>query len=227
MRTILCYGDSNTWGYDPRGGERFDRKSRWPMVLQELLNKEAGEEWLVVEEGLSGRTSCREDPIEGDRNGLRQLLPILESHAPIDIVAVMLGTNDLKLRFNPQAFDIAAGAQHVAMAAMASQTGPGKSSPKALIICPPPVVESPVFAHIFGDCVELSKKLPPLYRQLAGECGAAFLDAGLFIKTSPVDGIHFEIEEHRKLAAAIAGKIRQLFIACPRHFGKTREAGAV
>jgi lysophospholipase L1-like esterase len=122
----------------------------------------------------------------------------------------MLGTNDLKLRFNPQAFDIAAGAQRVALATMASQTGRNKTQPKVLMICPPPAVESPVFAHIFGDCVELSKKLPPLFCQLAAECRAAFLEAGLFIKSSPVDGIHFEIEEHRKLAAAVAEQIRRM-----------------
>ena len=212
MKTVLCYGDSNTWGYAPRTGERYDHKTRWPMVLRELLNGGAAEngEWWVIEEGLSGRTTCREDPIEGDKNGLRQLLPILESHAPLDLVIIMLGTNDLKSRFYPQPFDIAAGAQRVAMAAMASKTGPGASSPKVLMICPPPTVESPAFKHIFGNCTELSRKLPPLFRVLAEECGAAFLDAGKIIKSSPADGIHFDPEEHRKLANAAAELVKTL-----------------
>ena len=223
MKTILCYGDSNTWGYDPVTGGRYDHKTRWPMVLKNILNINSppgasegsgtsfGSEdpgWWVVEEGLSGRTSCREDPVEGDRNGLRQLLPILESHKPIDIVVVMLGTNDLKPRFSPTAFDIARGVQQVAKAVQRSETGPDNTAPKVLMICPPPTVESSVFKHLFGNCVELSRKLPPLYRAMAFECGAAFLDSGKHIKSSEVDGIHLDAEEHRKLAEAVAKKIR-------------------
>jgi lysophospholipase L1-like esterase len=214
MKTILCYGDSNTWGFIPVSEGRYDHQTRWPMALKEILNKDAPPEdpaWWVVEEGLNGRTSCREDPVEGDLNGLRQLLPILKSHKPIDIVAVMLGTNDLKPRFNPTAHDIARGVQQVMIAIQKSEFGPGDSAPKVLMICPPPTVESPVFRHIFGDCVELSKQLPPMYRAMAAECGAAFLDAGKYIKTSSGDGIHLEAEDHRKLARAVADAVLELF----------------
>ena len=213
MKTILCYGDSNTWGYDPRTGERYDHKTRWPMAMALILNRGCppGESnWQVIEEGLCGRTSCREDPVEGDRNGLRQLLPILESHKPLDIVAVMLGTNDLKPRFSPMPYDIARGAQRVAIAAQESKTGPAGSAPKVIMICPPPTVEAPAFAHIFGDSIELSKKLPPLYRQLAAECGAFFLDAGKHVSTSRADGIHFDPEGQLALAEAVAGLIANL-----------------
>jgi lysophospholipase L1-like esterase len=79
------------------------------------------------------------------------------------------------------------------------------------MICPPPAVDSPVFKHIFGDCAGLSKKLPPLYRAMAAECGAAFLDAGKYIKSSPVDGIHLEPEDHRLLAEAVAESVKSLF----------------
>jgi len=185
------------------------------MALKNLLNRDAPPDepvWWVVEEGLSGRTSCREDPIEGDRNGLRQLLPVLESHKPIDLVAVMLGTNDLKPRFNPSAFDIAQGVQNVAIAIQKSDFGPEDTAPKVLIICPPPVVESSALKHIFGDCVELSERLPPYYRALATECGAAFLDAGKYIKSSPIDGIHLESEAHFLLAEAVAKSVESLFV---------------
>jgi lysophospholipase L1-like esterase len=215
MKTILCYGDSNTWGYNPRTADRYDHKTRWPMALQSILNRDAPPDdprWWVVEEGQNGRTSCREDPVEGDRNGLRQLIPILESHQPIDLVVIMLGTNDLKPRFSPLPFDIARGVQRVAIAARQSETGPGNSAPKVLIVCPPATVESPVFKHIFGGgTIALSKKLPPLYRALAGECGAAFLDAGKYIQTSAADGIHLDPEAHRKLAEAVAGAVTGLF----------------
>jgi lysophospholipase L1-like esterase len=182
------------------------------MVLSSILNEGCPPDdpaWWVVEEGLNGRTTARDD-FEAERNGLRQILPILTSHKPLDIVVIMLGTNDLKPRFGPMPYDIAKGAQLVAAAAKESKTGPDNSSPKVLLVCPPPTVESDGFAHVFGNTVELSRKLPPCYRQLAQECGAAFLEAGKFIKTSPADGIHLEPEEHLKLAAAVADAVKAL-----------------
>ena len=214
MKTILCYGDSNTWGFDPRTQGRYDHKTRWPMILKAILNKDAPLDdpaWWVVEEGLNGRTSCRDDPVEGDRNGLRQLLPIIGSHKPINIVAVMLGTNDLKPRFNPSPFDIARGVQNLVIAIQKSDCGPDNTAPKVLMICPPPTTASPVFKHIFGDSVGLSKKLPPMYRAMAAECGAAFLDAGKYIKSSAADGIHLDPEDHRKVAEAVAEQVEGLF----------------
>ena len=213
MKTILCYGDSNTWGYDPRTGNRYDHKTRWPMAMARLLNKDASPDdpaWQVIEEGLNGRTSCREDPVEGDKNGFRQLIPILESHMPLDVVAVMLGTNDLKPRFNPSPFDIAQGVQRVITAIQESKFGPGGSAPKVVMICPPPTVKSEAFTHIFGESTELSKKLEPFYRQLAKECGAIFFNAGSCVKTSVADGIHFEREGHLALAEAMAEVVRKL-----------------
>jgi lysophospholipase L1-like esterase len=213
MKTILCYGDSNTWGDDPKTGNRYDHKTRWPMVMAQILNRDClpdEPDWHVVEEGLCGRTTCREDPVEGDRNGLRQLLPILESHKPLDVIAVMLGTNDLKPRFNPTPYDIARGAQRVVIAAQESKTGPGNSAPKVIMICPPPTVKSPVFEHLFGDSAALSKKFEGFYRQLAIECGAVFLDAGKFVATSSVDGIHLDPESHLALAQAVADIVKDL-----------------
>jgi lysophospholipase L1-like esterase len=213
MKTILCYGDSNTWGFDPKTGDRYDHKTRWPMVLCSILNANApadDPQWWVVEEGQNGRTSCREDMVGGDRNGLRHLVPILESHQPIDIVAIMLGTNDLKPRFSSTPYDIARGVQQVAKAAQKSETGPGGAAPRVLIICPPATVDSPGPNHVFGDTAELSRKLPPMYRAMAFECGAAFLDAGRHIKSSAIDGVHLEADEHRKLAEAVAVAIAEM-----------------
>jgi lysophospholipase L1-like esterase len=213
MKTILCYGDSNTWGFNPRTQGRYDHKTRWPMKLASILNEGAPPDdplWWVVEEGQNGRTSCREDPVEGDRNGLRQLLPILESHKPLDVVAVMLGTNDLKPRFSPSPFDIARGVQRVVNAIQDSKTGPGNGSPRILMICPPPTAESPVFKHVFGDSsVAMSKKLPPLYRVMAAESKVHFLDAGKHIKSSEADGIHLDPEAHFQLAEAVAGLVKE------------------
>jgi len=139
------------------------------------------------------------------------LLPILESHKPIDIVAVMLGTNDLKPRFNPSPYDIAQGVKNIAIAIQKSDLGPNYTAPKVLMICPPPTAESSALKQIFGDCVELSKKLPPFYKAMAAECGAAFLDAGKYIKSSTIDGIHLESEAHLQLAKAVAESVKSLF----------------
>jgi lysophospholipase L1-like esterase len=189
-----------------------------PEKQDSLLHPEAGsafnpgrDPYWVVEEGLNGRTTCREDPIEGDRNGLRQLIPILRSHRPLDLVIFMLGTNDLTHRFNPSLYDLAHGAQLVAMAILASETGPENGPPKVLMVCPPPVVSSPAFSQILAaDAVELSQKLSPHYRACAKERGAAFFDAGNVVRSSPVDGLHWEAEEHRKFAEAMAKEVRAL-----------------
>jgi len=181
------------------------------MVLSEILQgntRDSEPPYWVVEEGLNGRTTCREDPVEGDKNGLRQLVPILESHKPIDIVVVMLGTNDLKIRYNPCPYDIARGAARIVTAIQDSRTGPENTSPKVIMVCPPPTVHSPVFESRFGDCVELSKELPQYYEPFARETGAFFLDAGKIIQSSAVDGIHLDAQEHRKLAEAVADIIK-------------------
>ena len=229
MKTILCYGDSNTWGYNPRGG-RYDYTIRWPTVMASLLNNKSSSaisggsaegsgisgsgdcSYWVVEEGLNGRTTCLEDPIEGDRNGLRQLIPILRSHRPLDLVIIMLGTNDLKRRFNPGPFEISRGAQLVAKAAMASECGIGDGAPKVLMVCIAPLVKADAFAQIIDPhAVEISRKLAPFYKACAGECGAAFFDAGTVVTScSPADGIHWEAEDHRRFGKAMAAEVKAL-----------------
>ncbi|MDR1363018.1 MAG: SGNH/GDSL hydrolase family protein [Spirochaetaceae bacterium] len=210
MKTILCYGDSNTYGYIPATGGRYDHKTRWPMALERILNQNcAGEpEWWVDEEGLNGRTSSFDDPVELDRNGLRQIIPILKSHKPLDAAVVMLGTNDLKRRFNPSPFDISQGVLNVVKAIQYSETGPRNTAPKVLVICPPPLLESPVFGDIFSGAPAISKLLPPYYKQICEESGASFFDAGTVAKTSPADGVHLEPSEHLRLAEAVAKIIR-------------------
>ena len=209
MKTILCYGDSNTYGYIPGTGGRYDHRTRWPMALERILNRDADEaEWWVDEEGLNGRTTCFDDTVELYRNGIRHVLPILKSHKPLDIVAVMLGTNDLKRRFNPSPYDVSQGMLNLVKAIQYSETGPNDGPPKALVICPPPLLDSPMFGDIFKGSAALSKHLSYFYRQICGESGAAFLDAGAVVKVSPVDGVHLDATEHLRLAEAVATALR-------------------
>ena len=206
MNRILCYGDSNTWGADPLTGERLDEHTRWTRVLAAAL----GADYEVIEEGLCGRTTVWEDPIEGHRNGQTYLLPCLESHSPLDLVVILLGTNDLKMRFSVTASDIAQSAGALARAVQQSETGRNGRAPLVLLMAPPPVVEMNEYAEMFSGAREKSLKLGERFRQAAEELGCAFLDTGTLIVSSPVDGIHFDPPEHARLGQAVANRVREL-----------------
>lgn len=152
MFEVLCFGDSNTWGYSPKSRDRFARKTRWPGVLQAAL----GDGFSVVEEGLGGRTTVWDDPIEGDKNGRRQLPAPLESHKPLDLVVLMLGTNDLKRRFSAPASDIAAGVERLIGIILASSSGGTGKAPRILVIAPPPLGRLSDLAEMFEGGTEKS-----------------------------------------------------------------------
>ena len=206
MKTIVCYGDSNTWGADPAGSGRFGYDTRWTGVLR----IELGAGYRVVEEGLNGRTTVVDDPIHLWRNGRDYLMPCLESHQPIDLVTIMLGTNDLKARFNRSASDIAESAGVLAQMAAQSPFGVDGVGPKVLMIAPPPVTRLTRLDEMFEGAVEKSKKFARYYAETAERRGVAFLDAGSVIRSSDLDGIHFDAEAHATLGKAIAAKAREL-----------------
>ena len=205
MRTILCYGDSNTWGSDPETGGRFAPETRWPGVLRGAL----GEGYWVVEEGLGGRTTVRDDPIEGaHKNGRSYLRACLESHKPIDLVTIMLGTNDLKARFAASASDIAQGAASLADMAVRSGCGPEGGAPVVVLISPPAVGRLTEMAEMLEGAQEKSRRFAEHYRRFAEQQGCGFLDAGEVVVSSDIDGIHLEAGEHRKLGEAVAERVR-------------------
>jgi lysophospholipase L1-like esterase len=205
-RTILCFGDSNTWGYDPATQERFPRDRRWTGVLR----RELGEGYLVIEGGLNGRTTVWDDPIEGYKNGKEYLIPCLETHKPLDLAVIMLGTNDLKTRFSVPACDIAAGAGVLVDIVTKSDTGPGDGAPQVLLIAPPPIARLSDFAEKFEGGTAKSMTLSRHFRLVAEERGCALLDASEVIISSDVDGIHLDLSEHRKLGKAVAARVRQM-----------------
>jgi lysophospholipase L1-like esterase len=201
VKTIVCYGDSNTWGSIP--GEyyqRFPAEVRWPGVLRSRL----GDGYAVMEEGLSGRTTIKEDPFEEGRNGKTLLLPVLRTHRPLDLVIIFLGTNDLKARFCLTAYDIARGAIALAGAAMKCGLAPGNANPAVILVAPPPLGRLGIYAEEFEGGMEKSLKLGKYYSQRAAELGCQFLDAGQIIASSDRDGIHLEAEAHQKLGKALA-----------------------
>ncbi len=206
MKTILCFGDSNTYGYEPGAGRRYDPEVRWTGVLQ----KELGGRCRVVEEGLNGRTTVWEDPVEGDKNGKRHLPSCLESHTPLDLVIIMLGTNDLKHRFGLSAWDIASGAGALVELAQGFRADHYPTPPQVLLLAPPPLGRLTEYAEMFEGGTEKSRRLGFFYRRVAEERGCAFLDTAELIVSSDRDGIHFEPAEHRKLGLAVAARVREI-----------------
>ncbi len=224
VRTILCYGDSNTYGAVPTlarvGRHRFTPDRRWPGVVRKLL----GPDWQVVEEGQPSRTTLRDDPVEGrHKNGLRGLPIALESHMPIDLVLLMLGTNDLKQRFAASPSDIADSVEVLAKAILASDAGPGGAAPALLIIAPPPILEVDWLAEMFLGGAAKSLQLGTRLAAVATRCRAAFLDAGAVVEASAVDGIHLDAEAHRLLGAAVARVVGSLV---PEQSGRPPRAAA-
>ncbi len=206
MYEVMCFGDSNTWGYSPSTQQRFPRNVRWTGVLQ----AELGDGYRIIEEGLNGRTTVWEDDLEGDKMGKRHLPVILESQAPLDLVIVMLGTNDLKRRFSAHAWDIAEGAGRLVDMIVASKAGIGSAPPQVLLIAPPPLGKLSVWEGMFEGGTEKSKQLGKHYREAARVRGCHFLDAGDVIRSSDIDGIHFEEKEHRALGQAVAREVKKI-----------------
>lgn len=208
MRRILCYGDSNTFGTGPMrhlGDDSIHPKHiRWSGVMA----AELGAKWDVIVEGLPGRTTVHDDPIEGAyRNGLRSLRAILESHRPIDVLVICLGTNDTKQRFHLGPQDIALGVARLIREARSLEG----VVDRVVAICPPPVRERGDLAEIFAGgearCVGLSEQMA----RFANENGAAYLDAGEVIRVDPLDGVHWSADSHEVMGRAVAAKVRTLF----------------
>lgn len=208
MKTILCYGDSNTWGYIPgTPADRYPRDIRWPKVMQQHL----GEDYEVIEEALNGRTTVHEDFLEEGRNGMTYLIPCLISHAPIDLVILKLGVNDLKQRFNVPASDIADGVRKLSLEILKSTAGPDKQAPKLLILTPPPMGKLSQFADMFAGGPEKSQQFGRHYKVVAEELGCEYVDCGDHIVSSDIDGIHYAPEEHVKLGKVMAARIKGIF----------------
>ncbi|MFC1959759.1 SGNH/GDSL hydrolase family protein [Chloroflexota bacterium] len=179
MKTVLCYGDSNTWGWDAFALGRHPRHVRWPGVLQAAL----GEDFYVIEEGLNGRTTVWDDPIELHKNGATYLIPCLESHKPLDLVVLMLGSNDLKMRYSVPAYDIAAGASRLVDMILRSRCGPDDGTPQVLLLSPPPLGDmspTPHLDEMFTGAAAKADRLAYHYVQVAQEQGCAYLDTTTF-----------------------------------------------
>ncbi len=209
-KRILCFGDSLTWGYDPQTHVRFPEENRWTQVAQKLL----GEEYLIIEEGQNGRTIATDDPAEGEKNGLLYIGPCLESQRPLDLVIVMLGSNDCKKKFNYSGMDIAGELQILVEKITTYNHFRCRDEFKILLISPPHIGES-IRDSWLGDCFgyesarKLSMELAPWYQKVADMYDCLFLDAADYVKASTIDGCHLDAENQRKFGEVIAGFIKE------------------
>ena len=209
-KMVLCYGDSNTHGYNSLTMGRFTEEERWPCLLQKLL----GEKWTVREEGLGGRTTVFTDPLFEGLSGLDYLYPCMMTHEPLDLLIIMLGTNDVKERFSATPENIAKGLERLVKKAMDSSEA-WREGKNILIVAPLPIEpgykETLVAGEMGNGCVEKSEALAPLYRECAQRLGCGFLDASQIrgMKMSPGDYMNLSLESHRILAEALADKIKR------------------
>jgi lysophospholipase L1-like esterase len=211
MRTVLVYGDSNTHGTPPMKGfgdtGRHARADRWTTHMAAALP-----DWEVVVEGQPGRTTVHDDPIEGPhRNGLTVLPAMLESHGPVDLVVIKLGTNDLKARFALTPTDIALGVERLLTCLRQSTRGPGQKAPAAMVICPPPIIEAGDLGLIFAGGATKSQALWPAFQAMAARAGVPLVNAADQLAVSPIDGIHYDVAPLAPFGLAVAAAIRHHF----------------
>jgi len=217
MKTIVAFGDALTWGYDPktshrpRGAkmERFSDEERWPGVML----AELGEGYKLIVEGLKGRTTVWDDPLAPGLSAAGHLIPVLDSHAPLDLLIIMLGTNDLKHYLGVSARDIARGVGVLIHQALFNAADDFVDEPKVLLISPPHLGEGVNDAQRRADFrggLAKSKKLGAQYRIIAERYGVAFFDSASVIKASEIDQWHIDVDQHEILGKAIAPVVREM-----------------
>ena len=210
MTTVLCYGDSNTYGYVPETGMRYPRGIRYPGRLQMLL----GDDYAVIEEGCNGRTTIYDDPIDGWKNGLDYLKPCLNSHKPVDIVILMLGSNDLKAAFNLSAIEIADGAAALVEVIRSFTEEKQGFIPKIILVSPPEIgtgiKTSPFYGAFYEDAVTRSKEFPRYYKAVADKYGCIFFNAAEHIYPSETDSLHLTTEGHGILAERLCDIVKNI-----------------
>lgn len=207
--TILCYGDSNTWGQKPDKTGRFPSDGRWTGKLQELL----GDDYYIIEEGLSSRTTDLDYDRKPGRNGKTYLEPCLDSHNPIDVCILMLGTNDLKTEFNRTAADIAEALHGLVSIIKERAKASNGGSPRVILVSPIHIDHTaPDFADFdTGNynkaAAAKSRKLAQEVQRVAEALGCEFVDAAQ-VATAGSDGLHLTAESHQALASLLSSVVR-------------------
>jgi lysophospholipase L1-like esterase len=207
MKTILAFGDSLTWGFRAGDWTRHAFADRWPNVLAAGLGGRA----RVVEEGLNGRTTAYDDhTMPAEMNGARMLPALLKTHEPLDLVIIMLGTNDLKFAGRCRAFDAALGMQRLVEIVQCHPFNSNYARPQVLVMSPPALCQTSDewFNELWGHAVAESRHFARHYARVAQEMGVHFFDAGSVATTDPTDGGHLDAENTRKIGAALVPLVK-------------------
>ena len=209
MKTVLCYGDSLTWGYDPVERSRHALADRWSSVLAAAL----GADVAVIADGLNGRTTAFDDfTADCDRNGVRTLPTALHTHAPLDLVILMLGSNDMKPMLAGTAIAAAKGMRRLVELVQNHSWQQSYEAPQVLVVAPPALVPTadPDYAAMFAGGIPEAEMLASFYADLADETGAGFFDAGSVANCSAIDGVHLDAENTRAIGRGMAPVARLL-----------------
>ena len=211
MKSILCYGDSITYGASPvMGGPRHVYEDRWPSALERGLNGAA----RCIAEGLGGRTTVHDDwYADADRNGARILPTLLSSHEPLDMIIIMLGTNDLKPFHGRTALEASYGMRRLVQIIRGHFAAGGM--PKVILVAPPLAVDTSVHPEMmvhFGHqaAIDASRGFAEMYKRRAQEEGVGFFDAGSVAKASPLDGIHLDEANTRAIGEGLVPLVKQM-----------------
>ena len=216
MQQILVYSDSLTWGIIPNSRARLSFEDRWPGVMEDTLIRQ-GKNVRVIEDCLNGRRTAFDDPYKPGRNGLVGLEQRIEINSPLELVILMLGTNDFQSMHAHNAWHSAQGMAALVEAVRRSPIEPGMPIPMVLVVAPPAIQQpkgpiAPKFEGAPAKCVGLAGA----YEQVARERDCEFFDASRVTPTSAVDGVHLDADQHRRLGVAIAGVVSAFLTASRR-----------
>ncbi|MEO9168215.1 MAG: SGNH/GDSL hydrolase family protein [Aestuariivirga sp.] len=209
MKSILAFGDSLTWGSNAETNLRHAFDVRWPNVLAAGLNNKA----RVYEEGMGGRTTVFPDPTTtAERNGAVALPMLLATHQPLDLVIIMLGTNDIKFANRCTAFDASLGIERLIKLVKHHDFKSEYTVPQILIMSPPCLVKSrdPWFAELWTHAIAESKRFKEHYARVAEEQGVHFFDAGSVAVADPTDGGHLDAANTVAIGKALVPVVKKI-----------------
>ena len=205
MKRILCFGDSLTWGFNPATHSRYEEKERWTTQLEQLL----GPGYKIIEEALCGRTTILTDPFEPMREANKVLPILLESHCPLDLVIILLGTNDLKYYLKTDAKQAALGCGQLINQIRSNVFC---KNTKILLISPPRISKpSGIMEIIFGTSYPESTHFAQHYKTISQLLQVEFLDSSLIISASDIDGVHLSVESNTTLANHLSIRVNEIF----------------
>ncbi len=210
MKQILVYSDSLTWGIIPSTRKRLQFGDRWPGVMENLLNTD-GHTFRVIENCLNGRRTVWSDPFKPGRNGLEGIEQVVEMHSPLELIIVLLGTNDFQSMHSHSAWHSAQGIRSLITSIRQAPIEPGMPKPKILVVAPPPIQKpkGPIAPKFIGGevkCVGVARE----YMIVANELDCSFFDSASVTSSSEVDGVHLDKKQHHLFGKAIAGKVAEV-----------------